>query len=76
VGVAVIGLLGWVGNVLIVVGLYGITEKRRGAFWFSMFGEASYIARSLMTRDWALFSVCWVFLAMAVLGYIRWGKQA
>jgi len=32
-------MLGWVGNGFIVAGLYGIGDKRRGAFLLTLAGE-------------------------------------
>lgn len=66
-------MLGWIGNLFIVIGLWGIGNKQRNAFIFSIIGEAAYIVRSYQSADWALFAVCWVFLLMAVRGYIKWG---
>lgn len=68
-------MLGWIGNLFIVAGLWGIGSKRRGAFLFSVVGESAYIARSYIAADWALFAVCWVFLLMAVRGFILWGRS-
>jgi hypothetical protein len=68
-------LVGWIGNLFIVAGLWGIGSKQRGAFLFSIIGESCYIARSFIRGDWALFFVCWVFLLMAMRGYILWGKN-
>jgi hypothetical protein len=70
-----IDLLGWLGNIFIVAGLWGIGSKRQGAFLFSILGEALYIGRSYIVADWALFAVCWVFLLMAARGYILWRKS-
>lgn len=69
-------LTGWLGNLFIVAGLWGVGSRKRGAFLFSIAGEAFYIHRSFMVRDWALFAVCWVFLAMAARGYVLWGRKA
>jgi hypothetical protein len=68
-------LAGWTGNVFIVVGLWGVGNKRRGAFWCSMIGEACYIWRSYIARDPALGFVCVVFLLMALRGYVLWGRE-
>lgn len=67
--------LSWIGNILIVAGLWGITDKRRNAFLFSIAGEGAWIANAYSRSDWALASICIVFLLMAVRGYIKWGGQ-
>ncbi len=67
-------MLGWVGNVFIVVGLYGIGNKNRNAFIASFIGEALWIANAAHRSDWALTSICVVFAAMAARSYVKWGK--
>lgn len=71
-----LNILGWVGNGFIVAGLWGVGSRHRNAFLLSIVGEAFYIGRSFALQDWALFCVCWVFLLMALRGYILWGDKA
>lgn len=66
-------MLGWIGNVFIVGGLYGVANKRRNAFISSMLGESFWIANATLRHDPALVSICIVFLGMAVYGYFKWG---
>lgn len=68
-------MLGWIGNLFIVGGLWGVGNKNRRAFLLSIVGEGFWITNSYIRHDWALFSICWVFLLMALRGYILWGKQ-
>jgi hypothetical protein len=67
-------MLAWVGNLLIVVGLWKIGDKWRHAFLFSIAGELAYVARSVMLRDWALAFICVVFCGMAFVNWIKWGR--
>jgi hypothetical protein len=68
-------MLAWIGNLLIVVGLYKIGDKWRHAFLFSIAGEILYIARSVAVKDWALAFICVVFCAMAFRNWIKWGED-
>ena len=68
-------MLAWVGNAFIVAGLWGIGNKQREAFLFSIVGESIYIIYAAQSNLWALFAICWVFLAMAVRGYVKWGVK-
>lgn len=68
-------MLGWIGNIFIVVGLWGVGSKIRNAFLVSIAGEGFWIANSYLRNDWALFAICWVFLLMALRGYILWGRN-
>ena len=67
-------ILAWIGNLFIVIGLWGIGSKQRKAFIASIIGEACWIVSAALSGNWALFTICWVFLFMAVRGYILWGK--
>jgi hypothetical protein len=67
-------MLGWIGNLFIVAGLWGVGNKRRGAFLFSIAGEGAWIANAYSRGDWALTFICVVFLLMAVRAYVLWGK--
>lgn len=68
-------MLAWIGDAFLVVGLVGIGYRYRPAFLASIVGESLWITHTYSTGDWALRSICVVFLAAAVNGYIQWGKS-
>jgi hypothetical protein len=68
-------VLGWIGNVFIVGGLYGVGNKWRHAFLLSMLGECFYITRSYLLGDWALLSIGIVLLLMAGRAWVKWGRE-
>lgn len=65
-------MLGWIGNVFIVFGLWGVGNKNRRAFLYCIVGEAAWTANAVLKHDWALASICVVFLGMAIRGYVKW----
>lgn len=65
-------MLGWIGNLFIVGGLWGVGNKNRDAFLLSIVGETLWIANAINKNDVALASICVVFLLMAVRGYVKW----
>lgn len=67
-------MLGWIGNVFIVYGLWGVGNKQRNAFLASMVGEALWIANAYLRSDWALASICVVFFGMAARAYYKWAE--
>lgn len=71
---AVSGLLGWIGNIFIVVGLWKIGDKWRHAFLFSIVGEAAWIARATMVEDWALATICLIFCGLAARSWYKWAS--
>ena len=72
------GVLGWIGNFFIVIGLWKIGDKWRHAFLFSIFGELAWITKSLTIEkpDYALATICAVFCVMAFRNWVKWGKDA
>lgn len=68
-------MLGWIGNALIMVGLWRMGDKSRSAFLFSIAGETAWCANAYLRRDWALTTICLVFNIMALRNYIKWGKS-
>lgn len=68
-------MLGWIGNLFIVAGLWGVGNKRRGAFGFSVAGEILWTGNAALRHDWALATICVVFSVLAVRSYIKWGQD-
>jgi len=64
--------MGWIANVLIIIGLYLIGNKVRHAFLFSIAGEMIWAARASLNHDWELASICCVFCVMATRNWFRW----
>lgn len=65
-------MLGWIGDLFIVVGLWKVGSRQRNGFLASIAGEACWIANAYLRSDWALASICVVFLLMAMRGYRLW----
>lgn len=68
-------MIQWLGNVLIVIGLWKIGDRWRHAFLFSIAGEMAYIWASYRAENWALFSICIVFCGMAARSWVKWGQN-
>jgi hypothetical protein len=67
--------MAWLGNLLIIIGLWKIGDKWRHAFLFSIAGELCYIWRSILLRDWPLAFICVVFCGMAFVNWLKWGRD-
>lgn len=65
-------MLGWIGNVFIVLGLWGIGNRRRGAFLFSVVGELFWIAAAVGRGQFDLAVICVVFAVLALRSYVKW----
>ena len=68
-------MLSWIGNIFIVAGLWGVGNRSRNAFLLSIVGEGAWITEAHRRADWALATICTVFLVMAVRSYILWGRD-
>lgn len=67
-------ILRWLGNGLIIVGLWRIGEKDRRAFLFSIAGETCWTLAAAHDGDWALVFICTVFNIMAFRNFLKWAK--
>jgi hypothetical protein len=67
-------LLGWIGNVLIVIGLWKIGDKWRHAFLFSIVGEIIWIIKSLYFKQYDLAFICVIFAALSARSWYKWNK--
>jgi hypothetical protein len=64
--------LTWTANLLIVVGLCFLSQKRRWPFLFTITGEAIYVAAALASGQWDLAFICVVFCGLAVKNLASW----
>lgn len=67
-------MLAWIGNIFLVLGLYGVGNRVRRAFLAYIVGEACWVIQATSKHDWALASICAVFLLMAIRSYVKWGE--
>jgi len=68
-----ISILGWIGNVFIVIGLWKIGSKKRNAFLFSIVGELTWMIKSMWIHQYDLAFITMVFFLLAIRSYIKWG---
>lgn len=68
-------LLSWIGNVLIVAGLWYQGDKQWWAFVFSVLGETAWIIYSVSAHLWSLAFICCVFAGLAIRNLILWRRN-
>ena len=66
--------LDWIGNVLIILGLWYIGEKKRFAFVFTAIGEILWVIYSLQSGLWSLAFITAVFTGLAIRNWLKWGE--
>ncbi len=70
-------MLGYLGTVLIIAGIFGVGRKYRHALLFSAAGELAYMLRELAKWpdvDGALLLLVAVLLVIALDGWRRWQR--
>lgn len=67
--------MGWFGNILIVIGVVKIANKKRSGFIFNGLGELVWIGHAASQGLWDLVAICGVFCLLAVWSYRKWGAE-
>lgn len=65
--------LGWIANVLVVVGTFLIGEKRRSGFAWIAIGEALWVITGAARNEADIAVICIIFTVMAMTNYYKWG---
>lgn len=68
--------MGWIGNALVLVGLWQIGRKLRSAFLWTFVGETLWAWVGYQTGQVDLCLICCLFSVMAIFNWLRWGKEA
>lgn len=64
--------MGWLGNILIVIGLWKLGYKHKSAFLFTAAGEAIWTGYAAYLQMWDLAAVCVVFGVLAMRNWLMW----
>ena len=59
----------WIGNVLILAGMYGVTCHKRNAWLVYALGEVFYVVYAYGSSAWGLFSLEFVFIFLCLRGF-------
>ena len=65
----------WIGNILIIVGLWSAGNKWKYAFMFSLIGEVIWVIYAIQIKLWSLAFVCSVFALIAARNLIKWHNE-
>ena len=69
-------LAAWAGDGFIAAGAWGVGSRRRGAFLLTIVGECLWIAEALRRGDWALVTICTLFVGLAIRSMVLWGRSS
>ena len=74
-----INLLGWIGNITLLVGAILIAHKKRAGFLFNVVGLIFHISVAcLMKMNFLLvcdFGFVCIFVCIFVWSYLKWGEK-
>lgn len=68
--------MGWIGNILIWLGLWLVGRKDRKAFLFTIVGELVWVAYAAYYQWWDLSLSCIVFAAISAKNWVIWGRDS
>lgn len=66
--------MGWLGNIFLIVGQWGVGDRRRASFLLLFAGEAIWFAYSCYLRMWDMAFICGVFSLIMLRNFSAWKK--
>ena len=70
-----LGLIGWIGNGLLVMCSWRLAYKERGALLYGVAGSAVWAVKALFTYQMDLLFIEVVLGGLQLFAYIKWGKK-
>ena len=67
--------LGWLAGGLHVLGVIGVGNRRRGAFWLCIVGSMAWIVQASLTANPGLAASNAVFVALNLRAWALWGRE-
>ncbi len=67
--------LGWIGTALLVAGQCFVGERARLGFLIACLGELLWCVKAGWAQQIDLLVVCWIFSALYIWNYVKWGKS-
>lgn len=68
--------LGWVANVFVLIGMWRLGTKARGAFLWTVAGEALWVIYGFYLGMLDIALICILFGLMAAINWWRWRPEA
>jgi len=65
-------IIPWIGNILIVIGLWQVGNKKRYAFILSIAGELLWVGYALQKNLNSLTVICLIFATIASINWFKW----
>lgn len=69
-----ISILGWIGNILLLWGVWEIGNRKRLAHIITILGEGAWVWKSILLSQWDLAVMCVFFAILAARCWVKWGE--
>ena len=68
-------LIGWIGNLFFIYGVWAIGEKRVNGFYFNFVGNFAYVVQGYMKGTSSLLVLSFLLMFLNVQGILKWRKD-
>lgn len=68
-------IIGWVGNVFFIYGVWAIGERKISGFYFNFFGNLAYVIQGLLVSLYSLTFLSILLMGLNILGIIKWQNE-
>lgn len=69
-------IIGWVGNVFFIWGVYALGKKNIKGFYSNAFGNFMYVVQAYLLGIPSLFWLSWGLIVLNIKGIIEWRKES
>jgi len=68
-------ILGWIGNVFFLWGVYALGKKDIKGFYSNIIGNVMYAIQSILMINISLLILCIGLVILNIKGILEWGRQ-
>lgn len=65
-------IIGWIGNLILVVAQWKVGDKARTAFLLMVVGELTWLVASILKESPSMSFLCVIFAGIAMRNYWKW----
>jgi len=65
-------IIGWVGNIFFIYGVWAIGERKISGFYFNFFGNLAYVLQGYMKGTSSLLFLSLLLMILNIRGIMKW----
>jgi len=66
-------MIGWIGNLFIIIGMVFVAYKRRSGFLLGIIGNSLWCLQAVLTGQWDLLFIEIIVVFVSVFSFWKWG---